>query len=108
MIIGRAWAACSTEGLLIYSIDNTAMFDPIDLNETITPLSIRQTLYDKNDSYMALLMALKLNEKSLIVEIIENIDSSKGRNSLLVLAIRFEMFLVLERNSLACRNTSIS
>jgi hypothetical protein len=28
---------------------------------------------------MALLMALKLNEKSLIVEIIENIDSSKGK-----------------------------
>jgi len=85
MKIGRAWAACSTEGLLIYSIDNTAMFDPIDLNETITPLSIRQTLYDKNDSYMALLMALKLNEKSLIVEIIENIDSSKGINSLLAI-----------------------
>ena len=54
------------------------MFDPIDLNETITPLSIRQTLYDKNDSYLALLMALKLNEKSLIVEIIENIDASKS------------------------------
>jgi periodic tryptophan protein 2 len=76
--IGRAWSACTTEGLLIYSIDTTAMFDPIELNETITPLSIRQTLYEKNDSYMALLMALKLNEKSLIVEIIENIDSSKG------------------------------
>jgi periodic tryptophan protein 2 len=76
--IGRAWSACTTEGLLIYSIDSTAMFDPIDLNETITPLSIRQTLYEKNDSYMALLMALKLNEKSLITEIIENIDSSKG------------------------------
>ncbi|CAF1225991.1 unnamed protein product [Rotaria sordida] len=74
---GRAWAACTTEGLLIYSIDNTTMFDPIDLNETITPLTIRQTLYDKNDSYMALLMALKLNEKSLITEIIENIDSNK-------------------------------
>jgi hypothetical protein len=28
---------------------------------------------------MALLMALKLNEKSLIIEIIENIDSSKGK-----------------------------
>jgi periodic tryptophan protein 2 len=78
--IGRAWAACTTEGLLIYAIDNTAIFDPIDLNETITPLSIRQTLYDKNDSYMALLMALKLNEKSLVTEIIENIDSSKGRH----------------------------
>lgn len=78
-IIGRAWSACTTEGLLIYSIDNSAIFDPIDLNETITPLSIRQTLYDKNDSYMALLMALKLNEKSLIIEIIENIDASKGK-----------------------------
>ncbi|UJR09168.1 hypothetical protein I4U23_013416 [Adineta vaga] len=74
---GRAWAACTTEGLLIYSIDNTAMFDPIDLNETITPLSIRQTLYDKNDAYLALLMALKLNEKSLVTEIIENVDASK-------------------------------
>ena len=28
---------------------------------------------------MALLMALKLNEKSLVIEIIENIDSSKGK-----------------------------
>lgn len=78
--IGRAWAACTTEGLLIYSIDNSAVFDPIDLNESITPLTIRQTLYDKTDPYMALLMALKLNEKSLIIEIIENIDANKGNS----------------------------
>ena len=75
--LGRAWAACTTEGLLIYSIDTTAMFDPIDINETITPLNIRQTLYEKKDEYFALIMALKLNEKSLIKEIIENIDSNK-------------------------------
>jgi len=74
---GRAWAACTTEGLLIYSIDTTAMFDPIDINENVTPLSIRQTLYEKNDAYLSLLMALKLNEKTLIKEIIENIDSNK-------------------------------
>jgi len=73
---GRAWAACTTEGLLIYSIDNSAVFDPIDLNETITPLTIRQTLYDKHDSYLALLMALKLIEKPLILEIIENIQTN--------------------------------
>lgn len=77
---GRAWAACTTEGLLIYSIDNSAVFDPVDLNESITPLTIRQTLYEKTDPYMALLMALKLNEKSLITEIIENIDASKGNS----------------------------
>lgn len=75
---GRAWSACTTEGLLIYSIDTTTMFDPIDINETITPSSIRQTLYDKADSALALLMALKLNEKSLIAEIIENIETNKS------------------------------
>ena len=56
------------------------MFDPIDINENITPLNIRQTLYEKNDAYLALLMALKLNEKTLIKEISENIDSSKGND----------------------------
>jgi len=35
---------------------------------------------------MALLMALKLNEKSLIIEIIENIDSSKGEEKIDYLA----------------------
>lgn len=78
---GRAWAACTTEGLLIYSIDTTAMFDPIDINENVTPLSIRQTLYEKNDAYLSLLMALKLNEKTLIKEIIENIDSNKSKKN---------------------------
>ena len=63
----------------IYSIDNSAIFDPIDFNEIITPLSIRKTFYDKNDSYMTLFMALKRNEKALIVEIIENIDPCKPR-----------------------------
>ena len=57
------------------------MFDPIDLNESITPLSIRQTLYEKKDPYLALLMALKLQEKSLITEMIENIDTSKGNST---------------------------
>jgi periodic tryptophan protein 2 len=77
--VGRAWASCTTEGLLIYSIDTTAMFDPIDLNESITPLNIRQTLYEKADAYLALLMALKLNEKSLISEILENIDTNQSK-----------------------------
>ncbi|CAF0977001.1 unnamed protein product, partial [Didymodactylos carnosus] len=70
---GRSWAACTTEGLLIYSIDNSSIFDPLDLSEEITPLSIRRTLYDKKDAYLSLMMALKLSEKSLIIEIMENI-----------------------------------
>ena len=60
-------------------LDNSAIFDPIGLNEIITPLSIRKTFYDKNDSYMTLFMALKLNEKVLIVEISDNIDLCKGK-----------------------------
>ncbi len=65
--------------LFIYFIDNSAISYLIDLNETITLLSIRKTFYNRNDSYMALFMALKLNEKAFIVEIIENIDPGKGK-----------------------------
>ena len=34
---GRSWSAATTEGLLIYSLDNTLTFDPIDLDTDVTP-----------------------------------------------------------------------
>lgn len=34
---GRCWAAATTEGLLLYSLDPGAMFDPTDLAEDVTP-----------------------------------------------------------------------
>ena len=41
---GRGWAAATTEGLLIYSLDDRLMFDPFDLDIDITPKNIRKTL----------------------------------------------------------------
>jgi periodic tryptophan protein 2 len=62
---GRSWAAASTEGLLIYSLDDTLMFDPFDLEIDITPETILETL-DERDYLKALVMAFRLNERQYI------------------------------------------
>lgn len=41
---GRQWACCTTEGLLLYSLDETLLFDPFQLNIDITPDTILHTL----------------------------------------------------------------
>lgn len=43
---GQAWAAATTEGLLIYSLDTGMVFDPFQLEQSITPDSIRKTLQE--------------------------------------------------------------
>lgn len=42
---GRSWAAATTEGLLIYSLDETFVFDPFELDIDITPSNIQKTLH---------------------------------------------------------------
>ncbi|KYM98308.1 Periodic tryptophan protein 2 like protein, partial [Cyphomyrmex costatus] len=69
---GQAWAAATTEGLLIYSLDIGLMFDPFQLELGITPDTVKETL-DKRDYAKALMMALKLNEKQLTQQVIETI-----------------------------------
>ena len=41
---GRAWAAASTEGLLIYSVDDSLTFDPFYLDIDLTPQSLLAVL----------------------------------------------------------------
>lgn len=69
---GRAWAAASTEGLLIYSIDDTLHFDPFDLDIDLTPQSLLSVLAG-HEYLKALVMAFRLNEKSLIQKVYESI-----------------------------------
>jgi periodic tryptophan protein 2 len=61
----RAWSACTTEGLLIYSLDSNLIFDPYDLDLDITPKAIRDNLDAENFS-LALIQSLRLNEEPLI------------------------------------------
>ncbi|ORY92665.1 putative WD repeat protein [Leucosporidium creatinivorum] len=69
---GRSWAAASTEGLLIYSLDDTIAFDPFDLDLDITPASIAETLALKQ--YLkALVMSFRLSELPLIQTVYESI-----------------------------------
>ncbi|KAF8483850.1 WD repeat protein [Russula ochroleuca] len=69
---GLAWAAASTEGLLIYSVDDGLSFDPFDLSIELTPQSVLLTL--QKQSYLeALVMAFRLNEKTIINQVYEGI-----------------------------------
>ncbi|KAG2735365.1 hypothetical protein G9P44_001579 [Scheffersomyces stipitis] len=67
-----AFAAASTEGLLIYSIDSTVIFDPFDLDVDITPEATLETLADQ-DFLTSLVMAFRLNEEYLIQKVYEAI-----------------------------------
>ncbi|CAH01450.1 snoRNA-binding rRNA-processing protein PWP2 [Kluyveromyces lactis] len=68
----NAFAAGSTEGLLVYSVDNTILFDPFDLDVDVTPQNVIQSLDDK-EYLNAILMAFRLNEGYLIHRVYENI-----------------------------------
>ena len=75
---GRSFCAGSTEGLLIYSLDQTIQFDPFDLDVSITPASTIETL--KKGSYLyALIMAFRLNERALIRTVYEGIPHQSIR-----------------------------
>ncbi|KAI5951026.1 PWP2 [Candida jiufengensis] len=67
-----AFAAATTEGLLIYSINQELLFDPFDLDVDITPESAIESLQEK-EYLLALLMSLRLNESYLIHQILESI-----------------------------------
>ena len=68
---GRAFCAASTEGLLIYSLDNTFQFDPFDLDISVTPSTTLETLAQK-DYLKALVMAFRLNERNLVRRVYES------------------------------------
>ncbi len=72
---GRTFCAASTEGLLIYSLDQSIQFDPFDLDTTITPASTLAALSD-GDHLRALVMAFRLNMPSLIRRVYESIPAS--------------------------------
>ncbi|KAJ6667645.1 hypothetical protein lerEdw1_016766 [Lerista edwardsae] len=69
---GRSWAATTTEGLLIYSLDSGLVFDPFDLDIDITPSNVHKVLRQKEYT-KAIVMAFRLNEKKLIQEVLETV-----------------------------------
>lgn len=70
---GRAFCVASTEGLLIYSLDTAPLFDPYDLDVTVTPASTLHVLHNEKDYLKALVMAFRLNEAPLVRKVFEGI-----------------------------------
>uniref|UniRef100_A0A182IUE7 Small-subunit processome Utp12 domain-containing protein n=1 Tax=Anopheles atroparvus TaxID=41427 RepID=A0A182IUE7_ANOAO len=70
---GQSWAAVTTEGLLVYALHKGIVFDPYQLSTEVTPKATRELLHKEQNYGGALLMALKLNETSLIQEVLENV-----------------------------------
>ncbi|KAL6722150.1 U3 snoRNP protein [Lecanora helva] len=69
---GRAFCAASTEGLLVYSLDNALQFDPFDLDLDITPSTTLDAVNER-DFFRALVMAFRLNERPLVRRVYEAI-----------------------------------
>ncbi|KAH3903531.1 snoRNA-binding rRNA-processing protein PWP2 SCDLUD_001172 [Saccharomycodes ludwigii] len=69
-----AFAAASTEGLLIYSVDESIIFDPFDLDFEVTPAAVNEALNEK-EYLSSLVMSFRLNETRLINKVYESIPA---------------------------------
>lgn len=67
-----AFAAASTEGLLVFSTDSAVVFDPFELDMDVTPQSILESLEEQTWVF-ALVMAFRLNEENLIDRVVESV-----------------------------------
>jgi periodic tryptophan protein 2 len=72
---GRAFAAATTEGLLLYSLDKEIVFDPYELDIDITPTTILAAL-GRKEHLKALLMSLRLSQSQVTIKVIEGIPTS--------------------------------
>lgn len=63
--LGRSFAVVSTEGVLIYSVDNHRKFQPRRLVEKVTPKAVRDAIQDEK-YHKALYMSLILNDNDLV------------------------------------------
>ena len=86
VLLGRSFAATTTEGLLIYSLDQNMTFDPFQLDITVTPDRVREAVSD-HEYLTAVMLAFRLNEHSLICHAVEHVPPSDSRHSLQLLCV---------------------
>lgn len=60
----RSWAAVTTEGLIVYSLDDQLIFDPFELDVDITTQSVMETL--KSKQYLKALVVSSWRSLSLM------------------------------------------
>lgn len=72
----RSFAAATTEGVLIYSLDVSRHFDPYKLVEGVDPSSVHSALR-RRDFGLALIQSIQLNDKVIFQEVLEKIPLSE-------------------------------
>ncbi|MES1911582.1 MAG: hypothetical protein MHM6MM_003994 [Cercozoa sp. M6MM] len=70
---GRHFAAATSAGLLVYSLDTELSFDPHDLSEEVTPQTVHKLLR-KGETAKALLVACRLGERPLMAQCVEHVS----------------------------------
>lgn len=84
----RSFAAATTEGVLIYSLDVTRHFDPYKLAIDVDPSSVRRALKIREFG-SALVQAIRLNDKNLFMEVIEKVDQNEIDSIITTLQLDF-------------------
>ena len=72
---GRNFCAATTEGLLVYGLDEGKRFDPFDLDVTVTPEATLQAL-SRKEYLKALVMAFRLNLDTLTTKVFLSIPAN--------------------------------
>eukprot|EP00892_Ulva_mutabilis_P004509 jgi/Ulvmu1/242/UM001_0246.1 len=75
---GGMWAAATTEGILVYSLASEALFDPTNLTEEISVPAMHR-LIGHGAHLKALLVAVRLNERSLVRHVLLRVPPADMR-----------------------------
>eukprot|EP00596_Hydrurales_sp_CCMP1899_P003442 CAMPEP_0119050586 /NCGR_PEP_ID=MMETSP1177-20130426/70734_1 /TAXON_ID=2985 /ORGANISM="Ochromonas sp, Strain CCMP1899" /LENGTH=830 /DNA_ID=CAMNT_0007029157 /DNA_START=526 /DNA_END=3015 /DNA_ORIENTATION=+ len=67
---GREWAAATTQGLQIFSLDESMQFAPTDLDVSITPQSVTAAII-RQEYGLAVNMSLHLGEKAVVKKAVD-------------------------------------
>ena len=74
---GQAWAAVSTEGLVVYTLDSGIVFDPLDLSIDVTPETVIDAI-KSHDLLTAIVLSFKLGDRKLLQKSVETVAPYDG------------------------------
>lgn len=74
---GQAWAAVSTEGLVIYTLDSGIVFDPLDLSIDVTPEAVIDAI-KSHDLLTAIVLSFRLSDQKLLQKCVEAVSPADG------------------------------
>ena len=77
VLLGHSWAAACTEGMLVYSLNATLLFDPHDITTEVTPEAV-ETALAGGDHLTALVLSFKLGDVALTQRTLEAVPTNNG------------------------------